>query len=160
MDKKSLPKITQSEKNRLLHIMGVTYWLSRENAIKSLQSHTPIFNARCLILLPKDPTIQSKEVSVMLQGMLKVLDLRPSELAITWVGSELNLALLPSYIQQWAPATVLVMGKNLAHLLSYLKIPVFLTFHPEELQLQPENKKEAYQDLLALKKQLHDEKNT
>ena len=94
--------------------------------------------------------------------MLSVLNIKKHEIAMAWPR-------IPNHFQDeskqtqamvetlaiWAPHSILIMGKSLAcQLLDHINIFTQTTYHPEELEAAPENKVEAYQDLLKFKKYL------
>lgn len=108
-----------------------------------------------------------------LTGMLSVLELKPNELCIAWVPDWVVSSQYSDVINNlcdWAPSHVLMMGeilsKNLLGISDFqsvrsnvqkitpLEASVHVTYHPDELQKNPEYKKQAYHDLLKLKAQL------
>jgi hypothetical protein len=159
--------------------MGITQWLPRKNTI--LMSEQPLFCATCLVLLPQKLLPSDMEQHKILTGMLKVLELNSKELAIAWIEESLTFSSasynsLIEALSQWAPYTVLGMGKELVNKLFFtteldetreklqkltgLDSIVQTTYHPAELQALPENKKKAYRDLLTLKDYLSVVKET
>ena len=153
----------------LLKEMGFNYWIPRQGAL--FTSLKPIFSAGCLILLSAPLQSQDHAQHKILAGMLKVLELRLDEYCV----ASMNAPLLPesfhkffNTLKQWAPHSLLIMGEPLAQSLTNsmspldslreetkslkgFEGPVFLTYHPEELYQNPENKKKAFEDLLNLK---------
>ncbi len=159
-----------ASKYQLLDNLGIPYWLAR-NSRSILQSNSPLFCARCLVLLPSQLGREQCDYAKVLSGMVKVLDLKTEEICVAWLGNweQDNLyAALMQELTKWAPRSLLVMGEALAalvmnssvsldelrvslHRVTVQNIPMQCTYHPEELSQNPVHKKKAYQDLLYLK---------
>jgi len=148
------------EKYQLLQAMGISYWLERGSSTQ-LISTLPIFCAGCLVILP-EPLSRLPEVEKkMLMSMLKVLECQAEHLCIAAVCNLRLLKppfsdLLQREIQKWAPKSVLILGRGSSVELDCLdfgccSMPIFLTYHPSELQNSPELKRKAYETLLSLK---------
>lgn len=158
----------------LLDAIGITQWYPKTNESALISNH-PVFCATCLVLLPTDPAQYSLDAQKMLTGMLSVLALNTKNLGIAWIGTDINANnsydLVIKALRQWAPQAVLIMGEKfskdlLAKPLDFedcraqfqtftdLDAIVQVTYHPNELQIMPENKRKAHRDLLNLKAQL------
>lgn len=125
------------EKYRVLDSLGIRPWLARQG----LCSHRPIIGARCLVILPEDPSQLSAPETKIFQGMLSVLALPEDALCIAWAweGRSLN---------HWLPQSVLLLGIETTLEVSGI---IKSTHHPKTLSQNPQYKEEAYQDLLWLK---------
>lgn len=129
----------------ILDAMGISLWGQRLDSPWAISKL--ILCARCLVLL-SHPTQQPK----ILQGMLKVLELKKNELVVAWPKYPLETKMVDAALVQWAPYSLLILG----HLVtpSPLGIHIQMTYHPDELAQSPAYKPRAYADLLKLKKYL------
>lgn len=145
-----------SRKYQLLNHIGIPYWLDRASVFRC---HAPIFNARCLVLLPETINKQTPEEEKILTGMLNVLELQPKEICIAWIQTE-DSTILRAELLKWAPESVLIMGEalatSMAEVINGLKHAMIIqvTHHQKHLLQSPEDKKKAYRDLLSLKQTL------
>lgn len=149
------------EKFQMLKAIGIPYWRERDTERTALISENPIFCAPCLVILSKPIPRQEETTYKILIGMLKVLELPEDQLCLATLSS--NLSLPTQYpellveIQKWAPSTILFLGEvfgtegtgdrpDLCFIDS-----AFFTYHPTELQKNPELKRKAFNTLLLLK---------
>lgn len=137
----------------LLKAIGIDYWLSRLPNASVLRSLKPIFCAPLLVVLPEDPARLDDEPSKILYGMLSVLKLDKSAIALSWLSeTSVTDQELTQEIEKWAPLTVLLLGESFSKMIIQPHNAfVCTTHHPIELQQSPHLKAKAYQDLLCLK---------
>lgn len=137
----------------LLKAIGIDYWLSRLPNTSALRSLKPTFCAPLLVVLPEDPARLDDGPSKILHGMLGVLPLDKSAIALAWLSeSSVTEKKLTQEIEKWAPLTVLLLGETFSKMsIRPHNAFVCTTHHPIELQQSPHLKAKAYQDLLCLK---------
>lgn len=142
----------------LLQDMGIPVWAKRPARETQLFSLQPKVFARLLIILQKKIEDNTETQKVFL-GMLKVLNLQPDEMCVSWCLNdnilenldELSLDSVYKTLNCWKPQNILVFGQQLGAKWGFPNHNYFVTYHPEELVKFPKAKREAYQVLLSLK---------
>jgi uracil-DNA glycosylase family 4 len=160
-------------RDQILDAMGIQQWLLKKKPGSLFVSDNPLFCAACLVLLPKNPSLNLEQKKI-LTGMLNVLTLNAEELCIAWVEGVLmrdQIQRVGQEIAKWSPYSVLIMGENFAQQLletdrslDELRLNfqsmagtnalVQVTYHPEALLQSKALKTKAYRDLLCLKDQI------
>ena len=109
-----------------------------------------IINAACAVILFK-PKIAAQKI---LSGMLSVLELPRKEYMIVRINSDKpDLEKINKKLQLWQPMTILQLSMELPVVTHAGN--VVITFSPEHLQDNPQDKARAYKDLLSLRNILH-----
>ena len=155
--------------NEFLDHSGVN---THQSSISSIKPYVQKLNARCWVLL--QASIEDSDSLKILEGMLKVLNLSTDSYCTSSIREsdieKLDGVALLNSLMTWYPKTVLVLGSLLGTLLqqaqqamesSSLPLPFTLkmTYHPSELLLEPQKKKQAYRELLELKEVLEKSEN-
>ena len=140
--------------------LGLTSWMRHSPILLGDQAclyfDKQFLLARCLVVLPIDGLSSPPNLSVagekVFSGMIKVLELQDAEIIYLRVAYR---TLTPEIVQQ---TKALIHLLEPQHVLDFSRSATFKiddtyhrTFHPEQLVKKPEQKKMAYQDLLAVK---------
>lgn len=140
-------------------------FFKKENNLLTINYDKYIINAKLLIILPipkVSNTFSHEKLNTIIRGMLSVLEFDKFECVIARI-------LLDSYhsekpdinnnnffdkikneIAKLQPQNILLFGKNFDLNLR----EIFTTFHPLHLLENPQDKKQAYKDLILLKSKL------
>lgn len=139
--------------------LGIPIWRERDKVFK-FQGHLFKIGVRCCIILSS--SIQTfEEGSRVMAGMVKVLEIPADDYTIGWpIAAELTT--IEDFCQilgEVSPETILFMGRDLGfelktHLSQELKTKLYITSHPDEIIKNPREKRQAYEELLALKTRL------
>lgn len=152
--------MTTPAQARTLEAMGIEVWVERSDA-PVLHIKNPKAGMPCWILL-SEPLLPGDELETVFINMVKVLNLTADEYCVAFLNPALpiNVDNIVQILKQWFPETVLVMGSELGQALAnvseILQIPLQITYHPNELKVAKDKKRQAYQDLLAVKERLED----
>lgn len=123
--------------NKKLHAMGLTIWQPR---------------ARCLVITfePQNPAAEK-----ILTGMLSVLNLPSKDLMLVKIDrTQPDWQLITDKLSQWPSNNILQLSMDIAPV-KIKNINIINTFSPEHLLNNPQDKAQAYKDLLTLRKILH-----
>lgn len=139
--------------------MGVDLW--HPSKFDRLELDKFIINAKCLVLYPKDNNSNSQEI--LLEKMLQVLNLSFNEIFIARLNINDNFDnyKLIKNIKNFRPLSILYFSCDsekdniiINKLKNDLELNICVIWHPKVLEENADYKKEAYQSLLRLKKEI------
>lgn len=117
--------------------MGLTIWRPR---------------ARCLVIVFEPQTSAAEKI---LTGMLSVLNLPSKDLMLVKIDRmQPDWQLITDKLSQWPSNNILQLSMGIAPV-KIKNINIINTFSPEHLLNHPQDKAQAYKDLLTLRKILH-----
>lgn len=140
-------------KYKHLQHLGIKPWEHKatNRAIGIVPDHVCIY-AKCLVLLYSDDASAPAATQKILQGMLSVLDLAPSQIMrATILSADCTLA-IKQKIQQWAPRFILQLSMEVP---AYNSVNCVQTYSPLFLAQNAQYKPQAYKSLLTLRAMLH-----
>lgn len=158
-------------KYNILHAMGIDLWHLRDDFnLQTNKDKLPIFsnkyvvNAKLLAILPFytneefELSIEHKEsIDKIIFGMLSVLDLNEndSELMLTRINfpnknpNKNLIEKIDMYLKNLNPMNIMYFGKKCTNCTFTNE---FVVNHPLHLFINPQEKRQAYKDLLWVKK--------